>query len=56
MKKKLLMLVSLLLTACMATGCAYLPTMLSGDMLTGGSATTTSTSAESGDNVNISRE
>lgn len=56
MKKKLLMLVSLLLTACMATGCAYLPTMLSGDMLTGGSATTTSTAADSGDTVTISRE
>lgn len=55
MKKKLLMIVSLLLVACMATGCAYLPGMLSGDMLTTTGSGKTNTPA-TGDTVTISRE
>jgi len=56
MKKKFLMMVSLLLTACLATGCAYLPAMLTGDMLTGGSAASSAPASASGDSVTISRE
>ena len=54
--KKLLMIVSLLLVACMATGCAYLPAMLAGDMLTTTGVSGTTTTAATGDTVTISRE
>ncbi|MBR3764293.1 MAG: S41 family peptidase [Clostridia bacterium] len=55
--KKLLAMISLMLVACMATGCAYLPSLLSGDMLTTGSSVTSSTTnAVDGDTVTISRE
>ncbi len=62
MKKKLLMLVSLLLTVCMVTGCAYMPAMLSGDMLTVSTGTSTgaassgASAAGNGNTVTISRE
>ena len=52
--KKLLIAVSLLLAVCMVTGCAYLPSLMSGDMLTGTGSTTPV--AASGDTVTISRE
>ena len=58
MKKKLLIFISLLLVAAMATGCAYLPGALFGDMLTTSGATQPTTAAASagGDTVTISRE
>ena len=57
MKKRMLIIVSLLLVACLASGCAYIPELLMGDMLTssGSSATPTGTSVN-GDTVTISRE
>lgn len=54
MKKRLLMLVSLMLTACLATGCGYLPVLMS-DMLTADPAGTVTTSG-SDDTVTITRE
>ena len=54
MKKKLMLVVSLILVACMATGCAYLPGLITGDMLTT-TTTTRTTSAATGDTVTIPR-
>ena len=60
MKKKLLILASLLLTACLVSGCAYLPAAMFTDMMT--VMGTTRTTADStpvvsgGDTVTISRE
>lgn len=53
MKKKLILFVSLVLAACMACGCAYLPEMLNGDML---NATTSAPTGATGDTVTLSRE
>ncbi len=53
MKKKLILFVSLVLVACMACGCAYLPEMLNGDML---NATTSAPTGATGDTVTLSRE
>ena len=53
--KKLLMIVSLLLVVCMATGCAYLPAFLAGDMLTTTGVTGTTAPAATGDTVTITR-
>ena len=53
MKKKLILFVSLVLAACMVSGCAYLPEMLNGDML---NATTSAPTGATGDTVTLSRE
>ena len=55
MKKKLILFVSLVLAACMASSCAYLPDMLSGDMLNE-TASTSAGNAPAGDTVTLSRE
>ena len=55
MKKKLLMLVSLLLIACLMTGCTYLPAMM-GDMLTTTTAASRGNVTVDGDTVTMSRE
>ena len=55
MKKKLLMLVSLLLIACLMTGCTYLPAMM-GDMLTTATAAGRGNVTVDGDTVTMSRE
>jgi len=54
MKKRLLVLICLLLTACVVSGCAYLPMSMLSDMLS--VSTQTATTAVSGDTVTISRE
>lgn len=54
MKKRMLMLVSLLLTACLISGCGYMSAGMMSDMLSGGGKS--STVIESGDTVTISRE
>lgn len=54
MKKKLLIIVSLMLVACLTTGCAYLPALLENDMLT--TSGTGSRATGTGDTVTISRE
>lgn len=59
MKKTLLIIVSLALTACLLAGCAYLPTAVSGNMLISeetGSAAATAAPADAGDKVTITRE
>ena len=57
MKKKLLLIVSLLLVACLASGCAYMPGLLLSDMLTGsGSSNVPAATAGNGDTVTITRE
>lgn len=55
MKKKLLVLVSLLLTACLVSGCGYLPVSLMSDMLTA-SSSSSGTATANGDTVTITRE
>ena len=52
MKKKLTLLLCLLLVACMATGCAYLPFAGYSNMLNVGSSTTATTD---GDTVTLSK-
>ncbi len=54
MKKRLLVLLSLLVTACLVSGCAYLPMSMLTGMLSVN--TKTATAAVSGDTVTISRE
>ena len=55
MKKKLTLFIALVLTACMLSGCSYLPTLLLSDMLSGETTGSTST-VVNGDTVTISRE
>lgn len=56
MKKKLSVLFSLLLTACLLASCAYLPDGMSGDMLTTGDRSSQDDNPGSGDMVSIPRE
>ena len=55
MKKKLILFIALVLTACMLSGCSYLPALLLSDMLSGETTGSTST-VVNGDTVTISRE
>lgn len=55
MKKKLLLIVCLVLTACLASGCGYLPTVLMTNMLMADTQSST-TAVTDGDTVTISRE
>ena len=56
MKKKISVLFSLLLTACLLASCAYLPDGMSGDMLTTGDSASQDDNPGSGDMVSIPRE
>ncbi|MBQ8556263.1 MAG: S41 family peptidase [Clostridia bacterium] len=56
MKKKIVLLMSLLLTACLLTGCAYLPDLNLSSMLPTADTSASTISGDSGDTVTISRE
>lgn len=56
MKKRILMLLSLMLAACMLSGCGYMPLLMSDMLTTNGNARASSAATASGDTVTISRE
>ena len=56
MKKRIMMLVSLLLTASLLSGCAYMPLLMSDMLTTSGSTRASTKTSAGGDTVTISRE